>query len=159
MFLTFSCFTDYIPIHFQLAACWSLCYVVQDTNFSEQDFAELLPACWTLCFKLIDDVQEFESKVLFLLIMLFHFLSCYSVVSPEIIFCQHWIGVQFRLIHLVWQLSFWVGSFPCLILWDLSSLHFQVLVLNFISVLLEAVGEKVIPFASQLSKYFQKVCI
>ncbi|OAY74305.1 Importin-11 [Ananas comosus] len=63
----------------RLAACWSLCYVVQDTNFSEQDFAELLPACWTLCFKLIDDVQEFESKVLFLLIMLFHFLSCYSM--------------------------------------------------------------------------------
>ena len=47
----------------QLAACRSLCYLVQDTSFSEQDFFELLPACWSLCFNLMEDVQEFDSKV------------------------------------------------------------------------------------------------
>ncbi|XP_072975414.1 uncharacterized protein [Typha angustifolia] len=78
----------------RLAACWSLCYLVQDTNFSEQDILELLPTCLTLCFKLMEDVQEFDSKVQ---------------------------------------------------------------VLNFISVLLEHAGEKVMPFASQLSGFFQKI--
>lgn len=78
----------------RLAACRSLCYLLQDSNFSEQDFYELLPSCWSLCFKLVQDVQEFDSKVQ---------------------------------------------------------------VLNLISVLIEHVGEKVFPFASQLLDFFQKI--
>lgn len=56
---------DDMYISFQLAACRSLCYLVQDSNFSEQDFYDLLPMCWGLCFKLVEDVQEFDSKVCF----------------------------------------------------------------------------------------------
>ncbi|KAL6896683.1 hypothetical protein ACP4OV_007255 [Aristida adscensionis] len=77
----------------RLAACYSLCYLFQESSFSELDLFECLPTCWTMSFKLIEDVQEFDSKVQ---------------------------------------------------------------VLNFISVLLEHVGDKVIPFASQLSQFFQK---
>ncbi|KAJ3682843.1 hypothetical protein LUZ60_013070 [Juncus effusus] len=78
----------------RLAACSSLCYLVQDMNSSEQDLLDLLPLCWPLCFKLMDDVQEFDSKVQ---------------------------------------------------------------VLNFISVLIEHVGEKIIPYANQLSQFFYKL--
>ncbi|VAH25969.1 unnamed protein product [Triticum turgidum subsp. durum] len=78
----------------RLAACSSLCYLFQESSFSELDLFECLPTCWTMCFKLTEDVQEFDSKVQ---------------------------------------------------------------VLNFISVLLEHVGDKVIPFASQLSQFFQKI--
>ncbi|KAH7677914.1 Importin-beta N-terminal domain-containing protein [Dioscorea alata] len=78
----------------RLAACRSLCYLVQDSNFSEQDFFELLPTCWGLCFKLVENAQEFDSKVQ---------------------------------------------------------------VLNLISVLIEHVGDKIIPFASQLSEFFHKM--
>ncbi|XP_020265316.1 importin-11 isoform X2 [Asparagus officinalis] len=78
----------------RLAACRSLCYLIQDSNFSEQDFYDLLPMCWGLCFKLVKDVQEFDSKVQ---------------------------------------------------------------VLNLISVLIEHIGEKIIPFASQLVDFFQKI--
>uniref|UniRef100_A0A0E0LQ50 Importin N-terminal domain-containing protein n=1 Tax=Oryza punctata TaxID=4537 RepID=A0A0E0LQ50_ORYPU len=78
----------------RLAACSSLCYLFQESSFSELDLFECLPTCWTMCFKLTEDVQEFDSKVQ---------------------------------------------------------------VLNFISVLLEHAGEKVIPFASQLSHFFQKI--
>ncbi|XP_008792747.1 importin-11 isoform X3 [Phoenix dactylifera] len=78
----------------RLAACRSLCYLVQDTNFSEEDFFELLPTCWSLCFNLMEDVQEFDSKVQ---------------------------------------------------------------VLNLISVLIEHVGEKIAPFASQLADFFHKI--
>ncbi|XP_010920803.2 uncharacterized protein [Elaeis guineensis] len=78
----------------RLAACRSLCYLVQDTSFSEQDFFELLPACWSLCFNLMEDVQEFDSKVQ---------------------------------------------------------------ILNLISVLIEHVGEKLAPFASQLADFFHKI--
>nr|BAC75567.1 putative Ran binding protein 11-like [Oryza sativa Japonica Group] len=77
----------------RLAACSSLCYLFQESSFSELDLFECLPTCWTMCFKLTEDVQEFDSKVQ---------------------------------------------------------------VLNFISVLLEHAGDKVIPFASQLSHFFQK---
>ncbi|KAL6657254.1 hypothetical protein ACP70R_005034 [Stipagrostis hirtigluma subsp. patula] len=78
----------------RLAACSSLCYLFQESSFSELDLFECLPTCWTMSFKLIEDVQEFDSKVQ---------------------------------------------------------------VLNFISVLLEHVGDKVIPFASQLTQFFQKL--
>ncbi|KAG6487338.1 hypothetical protein ZIOFF_055924 [Zingiber officinale] len=47
----------------KLAACRSLCYLVQDTNFSEHDFSEHLPTCWSSCFKLMEEVEEFDSKI------------------------------------------------------------------------------------------------
>ncbi|XP_042421874.1 importin-11-like isoform X1 [Zingiber officinale] len=78
----------------KLAACRSLCYLVQDTNFSEHDFSEHLPTCWSSCFKLMEEVEEFDSKVQ---------------------------------------------------------------VLNLISVLIDHVGDKVLPYASQLSNFFCKI--
>ncbi|TYG84737.1 hypothetical protein ES288_D01G273200v1 [Gossypium darwinii] len=47
----------------RLAACRSLCLHVEDANFSERDFSDLLPVCWDSCFKLVKEVQEFDSKV------------------------------------------------------------------------------------------------
>ncbi|MBA0734832.1 hypothetical protein Gogos_018723 [Gossypium gossypioides] len=47
----------------RLAACRSLCLHVEDANFSEKDFSDLLPVCWGSCFKLVKEVQEFDSKV------------------------------------------------------------------------------------------------
>lgn len=47
----------------QLAACRSLCLHVEDANFSEEKFTDLLPVCWESCIKLVDEVQEFDSKV------------------------------------------------------------------------------------------------
>ncbi|PIA28651.1 hypothetical protein AQUCO_06800076v1 [Aquilegia coerulea] len=47
----------------KLAVCRSLCFLVEDANFSKKDFIDLLPTCWDLCFKLVEDVQEFDSKV------------------------------------------------------------------------------------------------
>lgn len=47
----------------RLAACRSLCSHIEDANFSEKDFGNLLPVCWDSCFKLIEEVQEFDSKV------------------------------------------------------------------------------------------------
>ncbi|KAB5520042.1 hypothetical protein DKX38_024361 [Salix brachista] len=47
----------------KLAACRSLCLHVEDANFSEQDFVDLLPICFDSCFKLVEEVQEFDSKV------------------------------------------------------------------------------------------------
>lgn len=47
----------------RLAANRSLCFLIEDANFTEQDFSDLLPHCWDLCFKLMDEVQEFDSKV------------------------------------------------------------------------------------------------
>ncbi|XP_052173406.1 uncharacterized protein LOC127788817 [Diospyros lotus] len=47
----------------RLAASRSLCFLVEDANFSETDFSDLLPICWDLCFKLVEEVQEFDSKV------------------------------------------------------------------------------------------------
>ncbi|CAN6176755.1 unnamed protein product [Urochloa humidicola] len=78
----------------RLAACFSLCCLFQESSFSELDLFECLPTCWTMSFKLIEDVQEFDSKVQ---------------------------------------------------------------VLNFISVLLEHAGDKIIPFASQLSQFFHMI--
>ncbi|GJN10596.1 hypothetical protein PR202_ga28703 [Eleusine coracana subsp. coracana] len=46
----------------RLAACSSLCYLFQESSFSELDLFECLPTCWTMSFKLIEDVQEFDSK-------------------------------------------------------------------------------------------------
>ncbi|XP_058113219.1 uncharacterized protein LOC131256229 isoform X2 [Magnolia sinica] len=78
----------------RLAACRSLCFLIEDANFYEQDFTELLPTCWALCFKLVEEVQEFDSKVQ---------------------------------------------------------------VLNLMSVLIEHVGEHILPFANKLVEFFQKV--
>ncbi|ONM26372.1 ARM repeat superfamily protein [Zea mays] len=47
----------------RLAACSSLCYLFQESCFSELDLFECLPTCWTMSFKLIEDVQEFDSKL------------------------------------------------------------------------------------------------
>ncbi|GFQ04997.1 importin-11 [Phtheirospermum japonicum] len=47
----------------RLAASRSLYFHIEDANFSEQDFSDLLPLCWDLCFKLVEEVQEFDSKV------------------------------------------------------------------------------------------------
>ncbi|GAV73577.1 IBN_N domain-containing protein [Cephalotus follicularis] len=47
----------------RLAACRSLCLHIEDANFSEQEFSDLLPICWDSCFKLVEEVQEFDSKV------------------------------------------------------------------------------------------------
>ncbi|GAB4833991.1 hypothetical protein Ancab_032243 [Ancistrocladus abbreviatus] len=47
----------------RLAACRTFCSLIEDSNFSEKDFADLLPRCWDLCFYLVDEVQEFDSKV------------------------------------------------------------------------------------------------
>ncbi|XP_042050111.1 importin-11-like isoform X3 [Salvia splendens] len=47
----------------RLAASRSLYFHIEDANFSEQDFSDLLPVCWDSCFKLVEDVQEFDSKV------------------------------------------------------------------------------------------------
>ena len=58
---------------FQLAASRSLYFHIEDANFSEQDFSDLLPVCWDSCFKLVEDVQEFDSKVSDRLLF-FHFI-------------------------------------------------------------------------------------
>ncbi|KAF9597980.1 hypothetical protein IFM89_023465 [Coptis chinensis] len=47
----------------KLAACRSLWCLVDNANFSEQDFCDLLPTCFDLLFKLVEEVQEFDSKV------------------------------------------------------------------------------------------------
>ncbi|KAH6769284.1 ARM repeat superfamily protein [Perilla frutescens var. frutescens] len=47
----------------RLAASRSLYFHIEDANFSEQDFSDLLPVCWDSCFKLVEEVQEFDSKV------------------------------------------------------------------------------------------------
>lgn len=47
----------------RLSACRSLYFLIEDANFYERDFIEFLPTCWELCFKLIEEVQEFDSKV------------------------------------------------------------------------------------------------
>ncbi|KAH9617250.1 hypothetical protein KSS87_006002 [Heliosperma pusillum] len=46
-----------------MAACRTLCLLIEDSNFSEKDFTDLLPVCWDLCFKLVEEVLEFDSKV------------------------------------------------------------------------------------------------
>ncbi|KAJ4842191.1 hypothetical protein Tsubulata_031465 [Turnera subulata] len=47
----------------RLAACRSLCLHIEDANFLEGEFSDLLPTCWDSCFKLVEEVQEFDSKV------------------------------------------------------------------------------------------------
>ncbi|KAL3617480.1 hypothetical protein CASFOL_037801 [Castilleja foliolosa] len=47
----------------RLAASRSLYFHIEDANFSEQDFSDLLPPYWDLSFKLVEEVQEFDSKV------------------------------------------------------------------------------------------------
>ncbi|KAF1883849.1 hypothetical protein Lal_00038341 [Lupinus albus] len=48
----------------RLAACRSLCLHIEDAIFSEREFVDLLPICWDSCFTLVEEVQEFDSKVL-----------------------------------------------------------------------------------------------
>ncbi|KVI11424.1 hypothetical protein Ccrd_010162 [Cynara cardunculus var. scolymus] len=52
-----------ISLIFQLAASRSLYFHIEDAAFSQQEFSDLLPVCWKLSFKLVEDVQEFDSKV------------------------------------------------------------------------------------------------
>lgn len=54
-----------VPLLFiiQLAASRSLYFHIEDAAFSQQQFSDLLPVCWKLSFKLVEDVQEFDSKV------------------------------------------------------------------------------------------------
>ncbi|XP_059305335.1 uncharacterized protein LOC132056940 isoform X2 [Lycium ferocissimum] len=47
----------------RLTACRSLYFHIEDATFNENEFLDLLPVCWDLCFKLVDEVQEFDSKV------------------------------------------------------------------------------------------------
>lgn len=47
----------------RLAASRSLYFHIEDANFSEHDFLDLLPVCWDLCFNLMEEVEEFDSKV------------------------------------------------------------------------------------------------
>lgn len=47
----------------RLTACRSLYYHIEDATFNENEFLDLLPVCWDLCFKVVDEVQEFDSKV------------------------------------------------------------------------------------------------
>ncbi|CAI0413047.1 unnamed protein product [Linum tenue] len=47
----------------KLAACRSLCSHIEDANFSEHEYLDLLPVCWDSCFKLFAEVQELDSKV------------------------------------------------------------------------------------------------
>ncbi|XP_004296605.1 PREDICTED: importin-11 [Fragaria vesca subsp. vesca] len=47
----------------RLAACRSLCSHIEDASFSEGEFVDLLPICWDSSFRLIEEVQEFDSKV------------------------------------------------------------------------------------------------
>ncbi|KAK9124553.1 hypothetical protein Sjap_014155 [Stephania japonica] len=46
----------------RLAACRSLSFLVEYSN-SGQDYADVLSACLGLCFKLLQEVQELDSKV------------------------------------------------------------------------------------------------
>ncbi|KAL9250471.1 Importin-11-like protein [Drosera capensis] len=47
----------------RLAACRTLCSLVEDSTFSDKDFIPLLPRCWNSCFGLFNEVVEFDSKV------------------------------------------------------------------------------------------------
>ncbi|GMY25532.1 importin-11 [Fagus crenata] len=81
----------------RLAACRSLCLHVEDANFSEQEFVDLLPICWDSCFKLVEEVQEFDSKV--------QVLNLISVliahVSEVIPFAEKLV----QFFHKVWEES------------------------------------------------------
>uniref|UniRef100_A0A368UGM4 Importin N-terminal domain-containing protein n=1 Tax=Glycine max TaxID=3847 RepID=A0A368UGM4_SOYBN len=59
----------------RLAACRSLCLHIEDANFSEREFVDLLPICWDSCFKLFEEVQEFDSKILNLISILIGHVS------------------------------------------------------------------------------------
>lgn len=47
----------------RLAACRSLCSHIEDANFLQSEFTDLVAICFNLCFNLVEDVQEFDSKV------------------------------------------------------------------------------------------------
>ncbi|XP_073066536.1 uncharacterized protein [Primulina eburnea] len=64
----------------RLAASRSLYFHIEDANFSEQEFSDLLPICWDSCFKLVDEVQEFDSKV-----QVLNTISCLIARVTEVI--------------------------------------------------------------------------
>ncbi|KAG8374436.1 hypothetical protein BUALT_Bualt11G0131600 [Buddleja alternifolia] len=64
----------------RLAAARSLYFHIEDANFSEQDFSDLLPICWDSCFKLVEEVQEFDSKV-----QVLNTISCLIACINEVI--------------------------------------------------------------------------
>ncbi|KAL3826139.1 hypothetical protein ACJIZ3_022168 [Penstemon smallii] len=64
----------------RLAAARSLYFHIEDANFSEQDFSDLLPICWDSCFKLVEEVQEFDSKV-----QVLNTISCLIARITEVI--------------------------------------------------------------------------
>ncbi|XP_051113864.1 uncharacterized protein LOC127239659 [Andrographis paniculata] len=64
----------------RLAASRSLYFHIEDANFSEQEFADLLPICWDSCFKLLEEVQEFDSKV-----QVLNIISCLIARLTEVI--------------------------------------------------------------------------
>lgn len=47
----------------KLASCRSLCSLMEDVEFYEEDFVEYVPACLDICFQTMQNVQEFDSKV------------------------------------------------------------------------------------------------
>nr|XP_009380704.1 PREDICTED: importin-11 isoform X1 [Musa acuminata subsp. malaccensis] len=102
----------------KLAACRSLCYLVQDTNFSENEFFELLPACWNSCFKLMEEVQEFDSKVQVLnliSVLIDHVGDRISPYAHQLsnFFCKIWeesAGESLLQIQLLVALRNFVGS-------------------------------------------------
>lgn len=64
----------------RLAASRSLYFHIEDANFSDQEFSDLLPICWDSCFKLVDEVQEFDSKV-----QVLNTISCLIARVTEVI--------------------------------------------------------------------------
>lgn len=49
----------------QLASSRSLCSLIEDVQFYEEDFVEYVPTCLDMCFQTMQNVQEFDSKVNF----------------------------------------------------------------------------------------------
>ncbi|KAE8697696.1 ARM repeat superfamily protein isoform 2 [Hibiscus syriacus] len=81
----------------RLAACRSLCLHVEDANFSESGFSDLFSVCWASCFKLVDEVQEFDSKVqVFNLISLL--LGYFNEVIP-------YANNMMQFFQMVWEES------------------------------------------------------
>lgn len=81
----------------RLAACRSLCLHIEDANFSERDFTDLIPICWDLCFKLVEEVQEFDSKV--------QVLNLISVLIGHVSKVMPYANKLVQFFHKVWEES------------------------------------------------------
>ncbi|KAL9315301.1 hypothetical protein ACSQ67_016302 [Phaseolus vulgaris] len=139
----------------QLAACRSLCLHIEDANFSEREFVDLLPICWDSCFKLFEEVQEFDSKIDGLLdLYVIGLLLKASILSNAAEMCASLKGITSTSIS-AFDYS---GPLHFLSVYsNLSALQEEhVQVLNLISILIGHVSE-VIPFANKLVQFFQKV--